>query len=196
MRKALLFVLMSIFLEVGALEKLPEVYTVSFGNPEANFKVVEYFSFHCPHCLALFRKDFKKIKENLIDSNKVYWVFHPVPQDLPTVQAMACFEKLTESEKCLFLEVMLEEADIQDPKITSKLMEKAMEIFQKPLPKLQEEEFLSNTESFQEAFKFLKQDDVVDAVPVVEINGKIFSRQVPDYDFISIQYSAFKGKRS
>ncbi len=173
---------------IYGIEKLPDTYQVAFGNPEAKVKVVEYFSLVCPHCLTLFRKDFKVIKEKYIDPGHVYWVFHPVPQDLVTVQALACLKTLTAREQRVFLEALMEEVEIEEPLLSTQLMIKAMEIFGKPIPDLQEKEYLSNTDAFQEAFKFLKQEDSIRAIPSVEINSVYFSKEVPDVAFITHQF--------
>lgn len=84
------------------LEKLDSSYLIKFGDPEAKVQIVQYFSFMCPHCLELFKKDFQEIRREYIDSGKLYWVFHPVPMDFLTVQAMDCLEKLSEKEKGSF----------------------------------------------------------------------------------------------
>jgi len=157
---------------------------VSFGNESAPNKITEYFSFACPHCVALFRKDFSNIKEKLINQNQVRWIFHPVPVDLQTVQAMICLENLSLPEKRLFLEVLLEEADMEDPDITSQLMKRAMEILKKPIPQLEQKEFISDQPAFQSAFTFLKQEDIVKTIPSVEINGKFFPEEIPECSFV------------
>lgn len=54
--------------QASAFEKLNDKYLVSYGDPKAPMQIVEYFSFQCPHCLSLFRKDFKRIEEAFIDS--------------------------------------------------------------------------------------------------------------------------------
>lgn len=150
-------------------------------------KVVEYFSFHCPHCIALFRKDFSKIRSDILEKEGVYWEFHPVPLDMVTVQAMACLSKLSDTQKQLFLEVILEESDLENPLLTTVLMKKAMEVFKVPLPDLEEKEFLTNQEAFQEAFEFIQQEDIVEAIPSVEINGTLYQDEVPEYSFIKNQ---------
>lgn len=165
-------------------EKLNDKYCVSFGNPKALNQVTEYFSFACPHCVALFKAEFSKIKDRLIDSDKVYWTFHPIPADLQTIQAMMCLENLPLREKKLFLEVLLEEADMEDPEITSQLMQRAMEILNKPIPDLQNKNFISESNAFQAAFEFLKQEDHIKAIPSVEINGRLFPSAIPECAFV------------
>lgn len=167
-----------------AIEKLDEKYQIRFGNETAPIKVIQYFSFHCPHCLSLFRKEFSKLRDDYIDSGKVCWTFHPIPMDLITVQAMDCLQKLSEKEKRVFLKAILEVIPIDDQKIAATYMEKAMELFEKPVPSLQEKDYLAKTDAFQDAFQFLKQKEKIQAVPVVEIDGNLFLRELPDLAFI------------
>jgi hypothetical protein len=167
-----------------SLEKLSEKYLVSYGNPNAPVKIVEYFSFQCPHCLALFRKDFKKIEEKYIDTQKVYWVFHPIPSDLTTVQGMVCLANLNELQKKLYLETMLEEAELNQPQVTALIMIKVMEIFKMPISNLNDENFLQKTDAFLDAFDFLVQDEKILAVPTIEVDSKLFKNEVPDFEFV------------
>jgi Thioredoxin len=166
------------------LEKLNSDYLISFGNPDAPIKVIQYFSFTCPHCLGLFKRDFHQIKEKYLEENAISCVFHPVPMDLLTVQAMDCLEKLSEKEKRIFLTALLEVIPIDDSATAVLFMQKAMEIFNKPLPDLQDKDYLSKTRAFKEAFLFLRQEDKINAVPTVEINGQFFPREIPSQEFI------------
>lgn len=165
-------------------KKLDSQYCIKYGNENAPIKVVEFFSFQCPHCIKLFRDDFELIKANLIETGKIYFEFHPVPQDLSTAQALICFEQLEEHEKRLFLEVIFEEATPSDSELMSKLMVAAMNVFKKPIPQLDDHNFLQEHKVFEEIYHFLKQDKIA-AVPTVEINGHLFANEVPDYQFIN-----------
>lgn len=193
MRYFLIFATLFSFVSLVAFEKLDDQYIASYGNPDAPVKITEYYSFSCPHCISLFRDDFRKIQEKYIDVGEVFWEFHPVPLDMTTVLGMACMEKLSPKERRLFLEVILEECDPSETILTAKLMKKAMEIFQKPMEDLEQEEFLTNAQAFQDAFKFIKQDDHVEAVPTVSIDGMFYPEDVPDFAFISSSISKKKG---
>jgi hypothetical protein len=170
-----------------SLEKLHSDYLVTFGNRESKVQIVQYFSFMCPHCLQLFKKDFQEIKNKYIENGQVTWIFHPVPMDLLSVQAMDCLEKLSEKEKRIFLRVILEMISFEDIALGVSYMQKAMEIFNQSLPDLQKKEYLSNTRAFQDAFHFLKQKEKIEAVPIVEINGKLFLKDIPNQEFIEQQ---------
>jgi len=186
MRKILLTtgILAFFIVPLQALQKLPEDYRVFFGNPEAKTKVTEYFSFACPNCITLFREDFPEIKKKHIDEGKLYFEFHPIPVDMTTVQAMICLEKLNEKEKAIFLSVLLEEAE-DDPEINCRLMKKAMEVFNKPIPNLGDKESMTKTRVFNESLQFLTQDDRIEAVPSVSLNGVYYEDETPSLGFIS-----------
>lgn len=179
-----LIALLTLSTPLFSFEKLHEKYLVNFGNPEAPLKITEYYSFHCPHCIALFRKDFGKIQKSYLDSDQIYWTFHPIPNDLVTLQGMICLEKLNDRQKQMFLEAILEETDISNAEITSALMKKAMEILENPVPNLQSDEFLEKSAAITDAFVFLKQKEQINAVPTVEVNSIIYPKDVPDFEFI------------
>jgi protein-disulfide isomerase len=168
----------------NAMEKLDKAYLISYGNPTAAIKITEYFSFMCPHCISLFKEDFKEIKAQYINNDKIAFTFHPLPVDIVTVSAMECLEKLNDSEKRTFLEVFFEEGEINEPDMTIALMKKAMELFGKPIPELNNKEFLQNSKAFFNAFEFLKQEEKIETVPAVEINGRLFPKDVPDLSFL------------
>jgi hypothetical protein len=166
-----------------AVEHLDPKYCISYGNPKAPVKVYEYFSFSCPQCVRLFKESFSNIKDEFLDTNQVYWTFHPSPMDLLTVQAMACLRHLPDEKKQIFLEAMLAEGDASSPKIISLMMQKAMEIFGSPLPNLLEMHYLENDDSFRDAYSFINQSDNINEVPTVEINGNIY-KEMPEKEFL------------
>ncbi len=176
---------------VQAVEQLGKQYLISYGKEDASIKLVEYFSFQCPHCLKIFKNDFARIKKEYIDTGKILFEFHPTPLDLPTLQAMVCLAQLDAHQKQLFLEVMFEEAIPNEPELMAQCMIAAMGIFKKPLPLLDDHEFLKRQSAFNDAFVFLQQEEKVLAVPTAEINGKLFPKDVPDFKFV--QNAAKKG---
>ena len=183
---ALYLVVLIGFLSVkgDAFEKLPEAYLVSYGDPHAKIQITHFFSFTCPNCVALYREEFSDLKRDYVDSGKVHLTFHPVPMDLLTVQGMHCLEKLSPKEKKIFLEALLEELIIDNPEFSTRLMIKAMDLLDKPTPLLQDRKYLEETAAFTDAFKFLKQEEKIVAVPTVEVNGTIYAKEVPDKHFI------------
>jgi hypothetical protein len=53
------------------LDKLDEKYLVLLGDASAPLHVTQYYSFTCPHCLALFQKDFQEIKKMYVETKNI-----------------------------------------------------------------------------------------------------------------------------
>ncbi len=179
----LLILFLGLTLPLFPSEKLDSCYQVSFGDPSAPIHIVEYFSFSCPQCIRLFNRDFQKINQEYIEQNKVHWTFHPLPMDLPTLQGMHCLANLQNHEKQLFFKTILSEAQGISTRLLVAMMKKAMEVFSTPLSDLSDPEYLKQTKAFQAAFDYINQERQVHEVPMIEIDGQIYS-SFPDWDFI------------
>ena len=192
-KKRIIFFLIAFKSSLGVgFEKLPTTYHISYGNPNAPIQVVEYFSFACPKCLKLIREDFEVIEKKYIDTGKVYWVFHPDPADKLTLQAMICLEKLDAIQKRLFLDVLSANLEGKSFSVGCAMMQAAMEHFKKPLSELDKMDFLETTDGFRKAFAFLKQKDVIQNVPTVEINGSVYD-EFPSLKFLERQFNSIAG---
>ena len=181
-------------------QKLPSAYTISYGDPQAPIHVVEYFSFSCPQCLALLKKEFPHVQEKYINPGKVYWSFHPDPADLLTLQAMICLESLSQGDKQLLLE---ETARHLKPHSLGKgcfLLQEIMKGLGKPLPDLYDLKWIEKTQAFQKAYTYLSQKQVPSDLPTVEINGKVYkefpSLKVIDQILIGLQNSTIERRSS
>ncbi|GBQ16244.1 thioredoxin domain-containing protein [Swaminathania salitolerans] len=51
------------------------------GNPKAPVKVQEWFSLTCTHCAHFAETIFPQVKAELIDTGKIYYVYHDFPLD-------------------------------------------------------------------------------------------------------------------
>jgi hypothetical protein len=194
MDKVLLTWLCSLGVCAGfAFEKLDPKYLISYGNPNSSIKIVEHFSMSCTKCFDCFQEDFKPIKSKYIDNGEVFWVFHPDPTDLLTLQAMVCLEHLRDDQKPLFFETVLKHVKEKKHKHGCIVMQAVMEVLGRPLPDLAEMEFLEKTDAFQDAFLFLKQKDVIKAIPMVEINGKL-REEYPTREFLEREISFLRKK--
>ncbi len=180
----LLIICLGLSIPGWALKKLDERYLISYGNPQASTQVVEYFSFTCPHCLSLFQKEFHELKTRHLDTGAIAFTMHPVPMDLLTVRAMDCLEKLDEGQKRAFLEVMMEAIQGEDIDSATKLMQKAMQVLGQPVPHLDKRDYLESSQAFEKAFLFLRQESKVSALPTAEINGTLYSNEVPSLVFL------------
>lgn len=189
--KVLTTALLLLVTEATSVDKLPSSYLVSYGDPDAQVSVTEYFSFQCPHCVRLFNTEFKELKAKFIDTRQICLTFHPVPMDLLTLQAMDCLSHLNDAQKRAFLEIMLNEIEGEDSDVALALMKRAMELFSKPLPQLNERTYIETTKTFQDAFQFLTLNEAVEALPTAEINGKLFPNDPPSISFLesALDYS-------
>lgn len=57
------------------------------GSPTAKDTVEEWFSLTCTHCARFAQETFPQIKNNLIDTGKVRWVFRDFPLDRVALMA-------------------------------------------------------------------------------------------------------------
>lgn len=168
-----------------SFDKLDEKYLIVIGDAEAPVKITQYFSMTCPHCLSLFKKDFKDLKENYLDTKKVTWTFHPVPLDSLTIQLMDCLSKLTQKQKVILFEALFDTIQMQDSSdVIIFLMQEAMKTFDHPIPELDEKIYITKTQAFWDAFNFIKQEDRLDAVPAIEVNHVLYRKEIPSRAFI------------
>jgi len=194
MDKLILAYICSFGTAAWAFEKLDPKYQISYGNPKSNIKIVEYFSLSCPKCYEFFFLGFPPIKTQYIDTDEIFWVFHPDPADLLTLQAMVCLEYLSDDQKRCFLETTLKHLKEKNYRHGCLIMQAAMEVLGHPLPHLAEMTFIETTKAFKEAFGFLKQKDVIKAIPMLEINGKLRD-EYPTQKFVEKEIAILR-KRS
>jgi hypothetical protein len=169
-----------------SFQQLDPRYQVLYGNPQAEHRVVEYYSLSCPKCLALYQKEFPNIQKDYLEQNNISWSFHPSPTDLLTLQEMVCLEKLESAERKIFLETILESLTLSKGQNGCPILQAAMEALGKPMPDLDKIDFLAETEAFHSAGAFLMQKDVFFIVPTVEIDGTIHD-VLPDRTFLDTQ---------
>lgn len=178
-----------------AFEKLDSNYHISYGNPAAETQIIEYFSMSCAKCFEFFENDFSVIKSKYIERGEVFWVFHPDPADLLTLQLMACLEHLQKPQKVLFFEAVLKHLREKKYKHGAIIMQAAMEVLGHPLPDLGEMEFLEKTDAFKNAFFFLKQEDGITSIPTVEIN-QVRYESYPTREFLEKEILSLKKRKA
>lgn len=169
-----------------AFQKMDAKYLICYGNAKADCEIVEYFSLSCPKCFDFFKEDFPSIRKKYIESGKVFWIFHPDPVDLSTLQMMVCLEHLPDGQKPLFFDALVKHLIGQKNRHSCLIMQAAMEALECPLPDLDKIEFLEKSSAFKESVKFLMQKDVIDTIPTVEVNGAI-CKQYPTIEMLEKQ---------
>jgi protein-disulfide isomerase len=59
----------------------PRLGVRAAGKPDAKTVVNEWFSLTCTHCAAFAQETYPEVKAKLIDTGKVYYIFHDFPLD-------------------------------------------------------------------------------------------------------------------
>lgn len=73
-----------------------EIKEHALGPENAKVTVVEYASMSCPHCADFFANQFPKVKEKLIDTGRVRFVFRDYPLDPPALDAALLIQCMPE----------------------------------------------------------------------------------------------------
>jgi len=74
----------------------------AIGNPNANLKVIEYFSMGCPHCAEFAAHTLPKIIPAYVKTGKLYYIFRDFPLDSVSIMAAAVARSLPESRYVAF----------------------------------------------------------------------------------------------
>lgn len=158
---------------VNGSERLDPKYTICYGNPKAPIHIVEYFSFGCASCLRTFAEEFEGIRATYMDTGRVYWMMHPYPVDLITVQAMVYLEALTDQQKRVFLEAVVLEHNQSPAFGLLKLMSAAMDVLKIRVPDVNDATVLQSTSAFKAAFTYQQAKPAFSGTPTLFINGRL-----------------------
>ena len=83
----------------------------AYGNPKAPMVVEEWFSLTCIHCAEFVEKTFPTVKKNLIDTGKVYYIFHDFPTDKLAITAAMVARTLPPDRYLAFCTALLSNLD-------------------------------------------------------------------------------------
>ncbi|GBQ70066.1 thiol:disulfide interchange protein [Ameyamaea chiangmaiensis NBRC 103196] len=70
-----------------ALAADPRMSERALGNPNAKVRVEEWYSMTCTHCARFAADVFPKVREKLIDTGRIYYVFCDYPLDRVALMA-------------------------------------------------------------------------------------------------------------
>ena len=79
----------------------------SLGKPDARVTVQEFFSLTCIHCAAFTHDVFPEIKEKLINTGRIRWVFRDFPLDKLALAAAQVARSLPPERYDPFIEALL-----------------------------------------------------------------------------------------
>ena len=82
----------------------------SAGNADAKVTVQEYFSLTCTHCAAFQKETFPKIKQELIDTGRIHYVWRDYPLDQLALYAAMVARTLPPDRYEPFVTALLEHA--------------------------------------------------------------------------------------
>jgi len=79
----------------------------TLGDPNAPVTIVEYASMTCTHCAAFHKDTFPALKENYIDTGKVYFIFREFPLDPVATAAFMLVRCVPESQYFTFVDALM-----------------------------------------------------------------------------------------
>lgn len=83
----------------------------SLGNPNAKVVVQEWFSLTCTHCAHFALTMFPEVKAKLIDTGKVFFVFHDFPLDQLALTAATVARSLPPDRYLAFIDSLFASQD-------------------------------------------------------------------------------------
>jgi protein-disulfide isomerase len=83
----------------------------ALGAPTAPVTVQEYFSLTCTHCAEFATVTMPKVKQNLIDTGEVQFIYHDFPLDQVALKAAQVARYLPEKQYYPFVEALFASQD-------------------------------------------------------------------------------------
>lgn len=83
----------------------------ALGDPNAPVTLIEYASMTCVHCATFHRDTYPKLKEDYIDTGKVYFIFREFPLDPVSTAAFMLARCVPEQQYFTFVDAMFKNQD-------------------------------------------------------------------------------------
>lgn len=83
----------------------------AMGDPNAPVTIEEYASLTCSHCAEFYKGTFGELKENFIDTGKVYFIYHDYPLNGPALEAAMVARCLPKARYFQFIKFLFENQD-------------------------------------------------------------------------------------
>jgi protein-disulfide isomerase len=154
---------------------------ITLGDPDAPVVLVEYASYTCGHCAAFHNENLEPLKENYIETGKVYYVFREYPLD-PVATAASMLTRCVSPEKHLeFSDVLFKRqpqwAFVQDPRAALEGIAR-----QGGISKAQFEACLTDQEvldGLRDMQSYAAETLEVQATPTIFVNGEKINGNLP-----------------
>lgn len=82
-----------------------------FGDPNAPVQVREFFSLTCNHCADFYTGPYQNIKEQFIDTGKLYFIYEEFPLNGPALYGSMIARCLPEERYAGFIDLLLRSQD-------------------------------------------------------------------------------------
>ena len=89
----------------------PRMVERSIGKPDAKVTVQEYFSLTCTHCAAFQKETFPDVKEKLIDTGRIRYIWRDFPLDQLALMAAMVARALPPAQYEPFITALLTSQD-------------------------------------------------------------------------------------
>ncbi len=109
--RRLLLALPALVLTARAPAARAQVPERALGSPTAKVTVQEFFSLTCSHCAAFHRDTFPRVKSELIDTDRVRFVFQDFPLDQVALNAALVARSLPSERYVPFISALLASQD-------------------------------------------------------------------------------------
>lgn len=162
---------------------------LKIGNKNAKINVKVFSSLSCPHCADFHLKIFEKLKENYIDTGKVYFEHLSFPLNLAALNAekiIRCTNNSTEAFKILkeFYEKQSKWTFSQEIKTVNKSLTQIAaneNLNNKKIDKCLEDENIQD-EILKERIEAQKNFNIT-STPTIFVNNKIYKGKFKFEDF-------------
>jgi protein-disulfide isomerase len=94
-----------------AMAEDPRLSERAIGKPDAKVQVQEYFSLTCTHCAAFSQETFPQVESKLINTGKVYYIFHDFPLDQVALAAAMVARALPPDRYVPFIQALFASQD-------------------------------------------------------------------------------------
>jgi protein-disulfide isomerase len=94
-----------------AMAEDPRLTQRAIGKPDAKVQVQEYFSLTCTHCAAFSQETFPQVESKLINTGKVYYIFHDFPLDQVALAAAMVARALPPDRYVPFIQALFASQD-------------------------------------------------------------------------------------
>jgi protein-disulfide isomerase len=162
----------------------------AIGSPQAKIRVEEWFSLTCTHCARFAQDTFPRVRKDLVDTNRVRWVFKDFPLDRVALQAAMVARALPPDRYESFILALFAS---QDRWAFAKDVDYARELWNMAaLAGMNRSTFeAASTDTALQDWIIAQQNEAekkyqIDATPSFVINGKKYSGEMSYGDFVKL----------